>query len=619
MSTKYIFFSGKGGVGKTSMACLTAVHYATRGKRTLIVTTDPASNLSDVFEQEIGHRITPIQGFQNLCAMEIDPDKAAEEYIERALKPMREVFEGDMLSVVQEQLSGPCTVEMASFEKFVDFMDESEYDVIVFDTAPTGHTIRLLELPVEWSRHIEESAAGSGQTCMGPVGMIMDNKRKFDEAMDKLRDPSQTDFIFVMQAETTSLKETERAMKELETIGLKTTGIIVNGLIPDEACGNAFVSQKARAQQKVLKKAKRRFSRLDFRTMELLDRELKGAEVFTQVADSLFGPEKSKMKIRPYVKSAPSAAQTRIETDAEVKNLLIPEQGKVKHIFFAGKGGVGKTTMACLAAVYNAQEGKRTLLITTDPAAHIGTVLDKVVKERPTRVMPNLFAAKIDPKRAFEEYKRTVLDDARGRFDEETLLGMEEELNSPCTEEMACFQKFISYAASDAYDTIVFDTAPTGHTLRLLALPMDWSKQLALMAGEEQRISDGDRLQKERFDKVIELMRDREKTTFCFVTLPEKTPIIEAWRASAELEQTGIPTQLVAVNLMVPEDATDSALFAHRRSMQIEYLDEIRQRFPNALLLAVPMKNKEVKGIGVLTDMIDELFDLEEAGRGASA
>ncbi|MGL5316379.1 MAG: TRC40/GET3/ArsA family transport-energizing ATPase, partial [Peptostreptococcaceae bacterium] len=230
--TQFLFFSGKGGVGKTSMACTTGVYNAEKGLKTLIVTTDPAANLSDVFEQEIGHKITKINNIENLYAMEIDPDEATNEYKENLLAPMREIFDEEMIKIADEQLSGPCTEEMASFDRFIDFMEIDEYDIIIFDTAPTGHTIRLLELPIDWSKHIEDSSKGSGQTCMGPVSMIQDSKDKFDRAIAKLRDTSQTDFIFVMQPEQTSLDETIRASHELKELGISTTKVIINGFIP---------------------------------------------------------------------------------------------------------------------------------------------------------------------------------------------------------------------------------------------------------------------------------------------------------------------------------------------------------------------------------------------------
>ncbi|MDP2891651.1 MAG: ArsA family ATPase [Bacillota bacterium] len=295
-----------------------------------------------------------------------------------------------------------------------------------------------------------------------------------------------------------------------------------------------------------------------------------------------------------------------------IDSLLYPRPGQCKQIFFAGKGGVGKTSLACITAVHTALKGYRTLLLTTDPAAHIGSVLDRPVTEIPTEIsgVPNLYAAKIDQKKAFEEYRSSVLNDARERFDESTVKAMEEEMNSPCTEEMAVFQKFISYASSVEYDVMVFDTAPTGHTLRLLELPMDWSKQLQLMAGEKAEISENDRAQKERFDRVIRQMRDDETTTFCFVMYPEKTPIIEAWRASEELKTAGIHTRLVAANLIIPEEAAVSPFYRKRREMQMRYLKEICERFPEAAILEVPMYEKEIRGIGMLKSIAVKLFGI---------
>lgn len=248
--TRHIFFSGKGGGGKTTMECATAIRHALEGKKTLIVSTDPASNLSDVFEQEIWHKITQIKSIENLYAMEIDPDEATREYKEKIIAPYREIMPKDVIASIDEQLSGPCTTEMASFDRFIDFMEADEYDVIVFDTAPTGHTIRLLELPVDWSKHIEEAAKGSGQTCLGPVQTIQDSKHKYDRATALLKNAKRTKFIFVMRPEELSLYETLRASKELESIGIKSGEIIINGIMPKEACEIGFFKKKYVAQQK---------------------------------------------------------------------------------------------------------------------------------------------------------------------------------------------------------------------------------------------------------------------------------------------------------------------------------------------------------------------------------
>ncbi|WP_270942290.1 TRC40/GET3/ArsA family transport-energizing ATPase [Romboutsia lituseburensis] len=605
--TQFLFFSGKGGVGKTSMACTTGVYNADKNLKTLIVTTDPAANLSDVFEQEIGHKITKINNIENLYAMEIDPDEATNEYKENLLAPMREIFDEEMIKIADEQLSGPCTEEMASFDRFIDFMEIDEYDVIIFDTAPTGHTIRLLELPIDWSKHIEESAQGSGQTCMGPVSMIQDSKDKFDRAIAKLRDTSQTDFIFVMQPEQTSLDETIRASNELKELGISTTKVIVNGFIPEDEAITPFFKSRYEMQQSYLNKAKNIFDSLPIDTMELFDSELKGVDRFRVSASILFEGNKPQKTTKIEYKNIDDI---KIEKNEKAKELIIPRKNSVRNVFFSGKGGVGKTVMACITAVKSANEGFKTLLLTTDPAAHIGKVLDKPIKDNPAPIdgCPNLYAAKIDPKVAFEEYKEMVLKDAKSKFSGPTIATMEEELNSPCTEEMAAFQKFISYASEEEYDVIVFDTAPTGHTLRLLELPMDWSKQIQMKAGVTSEISEEDKKQKEKFDRVIATMKDKDKTTFAFVMYPEKTPIIEAYRASEELKTVGIETQMVIANLIIPEKQATTPFFRNRRNMQEKYLCEIKDDFKESEVARVPMYDKEIKGIDMLTKIGNSIF-----------
>lgn len=294
----------------------------------------------------------------------------------------------------------------------------------------------------------------------------------------------------------------------------------------------------------------------------------------------------------------------------KIHDLVYPEKGKRKNIFFSGKGGVGKTSMACITAVATAKKGYKTLLLTTDPAAHIGNVLDKPVGDEITKIdnIENLYAVKIDQKKAMEEYKSAVLEDAKTKFSEATVMAMEEELNSPCTEEMAAFQKFLEYALLDEYEVIVFDTAPTGHTLRLLELPMDWSKQIQMKAGLSSGISEADKNQKERFDRAVNMMKNRDLTTMAFVMYPEKTPMVEAERASKELETIGIETQLVVVNLIIPEEQAATPFFKNRREMQLNYIGEIKDRFKGAEVLEVPMFAEEIKGLKILNEISDILF-----------
>jgi len=292
----------------------------------------------------------------------------------------------------------------------------------------------------------------------------------------------------------------------------------------------------------------------------------------------------------------------------DVESLLHPSAKGTRQVFFAGKGGVGKTTIACLTALHTARQGYRTLLLTTDPAAHTGSVLGRKVTDQvgPVDGVSGLSAAKIDQKQATEDYKKGILDDARAKFDEDTIRTMTEELASPCTEEMAAFQRFIDLSNTPGFDVIVFDTAPTGHTLRLLELPLEWSEQIRLKTGATEAMSAGDRQQKDRFDRTLRAMRDPELTTFSFVMYPESTPILEAQRASQELAAIGVATQLVVANLLIAEEQATTPFFQKRREMQLGYLDDMKRRFAGAALLQVPMMDTDIRGIDKL-DLLDKI------------
>ncbi len=275
VALRYLFFSGKGGVGKTSLASATAVRLADNGLRTLLVTTDPASNLADVFEQAIGPRPVPIASVPGLDGQEIDAEEAARIYRQKALGPLKGLLPDEMLRTMDEQMSGPCTVEIAGFDEFVASMFHEEYDVVVFDTAPTGHTLRLLELPTAWSTHIEESAQGSGQTCIGPVEQLQTSKEQYDRAMALLRDGASTHFVFVTQPERTSVAETLRASAELKEIGLVHQHLIVNGVIPEEAAEHPFFASRREMQRAQVAEIAASFPAGTIE-VPLLDSEVKG-------------------------------------------------------------------------------------------------------------------------------------------------------------------------------------------------------------------------------------------------------------------------------------------------------------------------------------------------------
>jgi arsenite-transporting ATPase len=607
MSTRYLFFSGKGGVGKTTMACATAVQEADIGLKTLIVTTDAASNLADVFEQPIGHQVTPIAGVPNLWAVEIDPDKATEEYRQRILEPFRAMMPEDVIKVLEEQFRSACTTELASFDRFIDFMDGSEFDLVIFDTAPTGHTIRLLELPVDWSKFISDSARGSGKTCMGPVQAIQESKDKYDRAIAFLRDPNYTRFVFVLQPEQAAIFETERFAAQLKRIGIESQELIVNGLLPSEVCEQPLFRKRYEMQQRHLTKIRKRFL-LPAREVLLQGGEVTGVKSLRKMALALQGDRSVSIAAGSKVGTNGNQPVRAIGPD-DFRALLTPSNGTSKAIFFTGKAGAGKSSISSITAVHLARQGLKTLLLTTDPAAHVGQVLYVPVGDRPAPVaaVPGLWAARIDPKTASEEYKARVLKDARTRYSEDMMAALREELESPCTEEMAAFDKFTEYVDSDNYDVIVFDTAPTGHTLRLLELPFDYSQQVELMVTTTQQSSDIRAETQARFKSIISRLRDPVRSVFVFVVCPESTPILEAHRAMLDLKDAGIPTQLVVVNQVIPEDQATNSFFRSRRAMQVKHLGEIEHQF-GVPVLVLPLLDQEIRGLPVVTRAAAILF-----------
>lgn len=597
--TKYLFFSGKGGVGKTTMAAATAVRMADSGKKTLILSTDPASNLADVFEQPIGHRIREI--LPNLFAMEIDPDVATEEYREHVIGPMRGVMPPDVMKVLEEQFRSACTVEIASFDRFTDFLGKTEFDVVIFDTAPTGHTIRLLELPVDWSRHIEESAKGSGQTCIGPVSSIQGSKEKYDRAVAAMRDPKRTEFVLVCRPEATSVSETVRAHDEMKALGMGNFRIVVNGVYPEDAGGPfAGIRIRQREHVRVLSKA------LPYPRYEvgLQAGEVKGLESLRKFAEIAFDGRPVSLDGR----FTGEADFQGFSDPATLSGLLSVRYGG-RMVVLTGKGGVGKTVAACAVAVRMAGDGHKTLLVTTDPAAHIGQVLSVEVTSRVESAegYPNLSVARIDQKASVEAYKEKILAQARSSgHSEDMLSAVREELESPCTEEMAVFEEFSKMVEQDRFEYVVFDTAPTGHTLRLLELPYDYARQVEMMVSIRKDDPTAGEARK-KLDALVGHLKDRDRCTFLLVLYPEYTPVFEAKRASEDLRDAGIDVQGVIANFVLEEKNCNSLFTTSRFHMQQHYLRVAADQF-RLPIFKVPMLAGDLSGKDALKRVGRELF-----------
>jgi arsenite-transporting ATPase len=601
-TTRFLFFSGKGGVGKSTMSCATAVWLAGKGYKTMLVTTDPAPNLSDIFGQTIGHKVTPIDMVPNLWAIEINPDIASEEYRERAIAPVRDILDEKQLQVIMEQMKSPCVEEVAAFDKFIEFMDDPQYDVVIFDTAPTGHTIRLLELPSGWTKEISKG----GSTCIGPSSSLQGSKLKYEKAIAYLQDSAKTSFIFVLKAENLSILVTRRSRQELGALGININLLIINGLYPAEACTDAFFKKKLSEQEHHMAVIEEEFKGIENVRFPLMPSELNGFKLLESVGRYLYEDASRSLPVAESTKQKSTGMSIKYDRE-KIFLLLSPAPGeKTRYVFITGKGGVGKSTVACMTALHMAEKGFKTLILTTDPASHLEAIFGQKVGHEPSaiREAPNLYAARIDQKKALEEYRQRILEAIKDLGDE-VKTSVEEDLNSPCAEEMAAFERFMAYLVPGPYQVVVFDTAPTGHTLRLLELPSDWHGYIDL-GSLTKKTSDGTI---QEYDAVIATMRDPKKSTFAFVMYPEFTPIIEAWRASEDLKaQVGIHTNLVVVNMLIPQGCGNNAFFDSRRRQQEKYMPLLKEKFP-VPLLGIPLFDHEPEGLKDIHALAGEVFD----------
>ena len=583
---RYIFFAGKGGVGKSTMSCAAALWAAKTGKKTLLVTTDTASNLSDIFEMSIGNKLTQV--LPNLTAIEIDPKESAKKYREHAEKYFRTQFSGAKLNAILEELKSPCVEEVAALNEFISYFGKEEFEIIIFDTAPSGHTLRLLELPGSWSMELSKE----GYTCIGPNDTLQEDRINYEKAVAVLQNTSKTMFVFVTSPEKISVEETKRAMHELEKISIKTGSIIINGVIPDSVRSGALSDNKKKQEESMMN-LRENFPG-EVIEYPLLPRDANGLDQVSTIAENIFQEKSIEFEEEEFT---PLKTEDH-PPDEIIKNFLEPTKS-TRYLFIMGKGGVGKSTIASIMAYHQSKNSHKTLLVTTDPADHLTKIFDtdaevKVVNE-------NLHLANIDTKRAHEEYKKNKLQEMMDKMHaninvELTKKKIEEELNSPCAEEVAYFEKFMSYFDIEDYDFIIFDTAPTGHTLRMLELPSEWND----FAGADDKTEN-------RYKKIIETMRDKEQTSFAFVTLPEYTPMMEASRASKELNRfVGINTSFVVINKVLSEKA-ENWFINERIEQQNEYIHKIKELF-GVPIVTMPYMGYEPIGLSGLDESSKKLF-----------
>lgn len=549
----FLFFTGKGGVGKTSLACASAVALCDAGKRVLLVSTDPASNVGQVFATTIGNHITAIAAVPGLSALEIDPPAAARAYRERIVGPVRGKLPESVVRSIEEQLSGACTTEIAAFDEFTALLTDqallAEYDHIVFDTAPTGHTIRLLQLPGAWSEFLEQGKGDA--SCLGPLAGLEKQRSQYAEAVAALADAAHTRLVLVARAQSSTLREVARTHEELAAIGLMNQQIVINGLFPEGAiAGDALAQALWQREQQALS------------TMPLALRAL-AQDTIPLLATNLVGVDSLRQLLQPCASkgSQVSVAQPHDSVTQPDLGTLVDELAADGHglIMLMGKGGVGKTTLAAAVAVELASRGLPVHLTTSDPAAHLSETL--------AGSLPHLEVSRIDPHAETERYRAQVLATKGAVLDEQGRALLEEDLRSPCTEEIAVFQAFSRIIREAGKRFVVMDTAPTGHTLLLLDATGAYHREIARQMGSKGL----------HFTTPMMQLQDPKQTKVLIVTLPEPTPVQEAANLQADLRRAGIEPWGWLINHSLQQEAVSSPLLQLRAERQLPHIEAVEQ------------------------------------------
>ena len=545
-STRHAFFTGKGGVGKTSLSCATGLALADAGKHVLIVSTDPASNLDEVLGVALNQSPTAVPGAPNLWALNIDPEASAQAYRERMVAPYRGLLPEAAIRSMEEQFSGACTVEIAAFDEFSKLLGDptttQAFDHVIFDTAPTGHTLRLLTLPSAWDEFISSSTGGA--SCLGPLAGLEKQKKLYAATVARLSNPHETTVILVSRPERASLREAERTRAELIALGVSNLQRVINGVFVAQAPGDAIADAMSQRAAVALAEMPVGLAALPGATIEFLPKGTVGLEALRAMAH----PQELPLPLEgslPSMADLPAGLKSYIDALADIGHGVIMTMGK---------GGVGKTSVAAAIAFNLAQRGFPVTLSTTDPAAHVAATAEEGTM--------GLTVTRIDPDQEVRLYTEEVLAKASKSLDAAGLAMLEEDLRSPCTEEIAVFRAFARTVDQGKGGFVVLDTAPTGHTILLLDAAEAYHREVERTQGEIP----------EAVKALLPRLRDKDFTHVFVVTLPEATPVHEASRLQSDLRRAGIEPYAWVINQSLLASGTLNPILMERGAYEVPYI-----------------------------------------------
>ena len=576
--TRLLLFTGKGGVGKTSLACATAVALADRGQRVLLVSTDPASNLGQVFGFTIGEsEPTPVPGVPRLSALNINPEAAARGYRDRLVGPIRGVLPAETVKAMEEQLSGACTTEIAAFDEFTGLLErtgtEQDFDHVIFDTAPTGHTLRLLQLPTAWTNFLDSTT--SGASCLGPLSGLEKQRHQYADAVATLADQATTTVVLVARPQAAALEEAARTSHELRVLGIGNQRLIVNSVMP----GGESPDPVARAVRERERKAMANIPA----AIATLPREIVPLQPCNLVGVSALRAMLTENPID--VVSTPALPAAHPPRRRPSLGMLVDGIEKDGHglVMVLGKGGVGKTTIAAAIAVELASRGHPVHLTTTDPAAHLSMTVESNI--------PSLTVSRIDPHDERERYRQHVMEAQGDSLDDAGRALLEEDLRSPCTEEIAVFQAFLRVIQESRQSFVVVDTAPTGHTLLLIDATGAYHRDVVRHMNPDLHV-------------VTPMMRlqDPGQTKMVIVTLPETTPVLEAEALQADLRRAGIEPWAWVVNASLAAAHPTDPLLLARAAAEEPHIDRVESKNPR--MAVIPWLTEEPIGSRRLLELV---------------
>ncbi len=578
----FLFFTGKGGVGKTSLACATAIKLADAHQRVLLVSTDPASNVAQVFGITIGNHITPVLAVPHLSALEIDPQAAAQVYRDRIIGPVRGVLPDTVIKSIEEQLSGACTTEIAAFDEFTGLLTNQDilrdYDHIIFDTAPTGHTIRMLQLPGAWSGFLEEGKGDA--SCLGPLAGLEKQRGQYHAAVQALSDPARTRMILVARAQSATLREAARTHEELAGIGFHRQYLVINGALPEtETNGDPLAAAIWKREQAAINNMPELLRHLPTDFIPLQPFNLVGLNALR----SLLTVDQALMNsLVIQALATPIRLPATPNLASLIDGLAADGHGLIMTM---GKGGVGKTTVAAAVAVELASRGYPVHLTTSDPAAHLIETLEGT--------LTHLSVSRIDPHAETERYRQEIMATKGKNLDAQGRALLEEDLRSPCTEEIAVFQAFSRIIREAGKKFVVMDTAPTGHTLLLLDATGAYHREI-----ERQMATTG-----LHFTTPMMQLQDPSKTKILIITLAETTPVLEAAGLQADLRRAGIEPWAWVINNSLAMAQPSSALLRQRAASEVTQINAVATSYAKQWAV-IPLLAEEPVGLDRLKKLV---------------